>query len=666
MVKLIISFLVLFSISEAKKDFYYSFIDENKNQISEQRKNKIRLGNDRLTYIRRLTKEGKIDQAYKNILKFQEENHLKILYSTADILYAEILYKKENRKFAIKGAELLNKAINRGIIKEGDLLDALRLLVKLEIKINKIDDAKFHARAILNSFDDSLSQAYGKIAQAQIDIHGKRYKKAIKTLYKILVETNSMEVATVVADELYDVYILDKQNAKAYTLATKVLEKNIQYYANDSFLALKKVDKLIKANMPFLAIKILKKLLDNAKTKTSIDQFTFRLANAYMSVRTLDLKYILKAKELYKNLVSQKEYNPYKKEAKMYIDEILMREGKMTPSIIAKKYPHSNGMQEKSMMQELLNEAKDHQYDRINKLKRVYKKIPTNIARRFGYDSMKDLFAQIDANMIEYYLKNDKCKELSKTLVHIDIGGLKKIIKDNKANNQMFECLLEYPNKTTFNVANNALADIKDGDVYLYLEKIALQLNLIDKAYDISQKIDLVTKNKEEIKSKEFLYRFLIYGKMNNKFSMDKFFNYALSHKQYIKYNENNPMIIDFYYQYYLYLIDKHKDKQAVEILHKLYNTQIAMDAFVYSPFVEMKLALESELDDDYKKALDYLQFALDNARVIKPNDLVHIYFELSNIYKKLGKINRSKDMIDKCKNVKDANSLYKKMCDET
>jgi len=664
-VNILISLVLLLNIVWAKKDFYYSFIDEDKKQLEQYKKIKISSGNDKLIYVKRLVREGRINDAYKEIEKFREENKIKVLFSSVELTYADIMYKRGSKKFAIRATKLLKNAINTGIIIESDLLEALKLLVKLELKINKIKDAKYYAKAIVNSFDDPLSRAYGNIAKAQIDIHRRKYKSAIKVLYKILVKAKDIEVATVVADELYDAYILDGQDEKAHNLASKVLERNIAYYANDSFLALKKVDKLMDATMPHLAIKILKKLLDNAKEKESVDTFKFKLANAYMKIKAIDHNFLLKAKELYKDLVSSKQDNAYKIRAKMYIDEILMREGKMTPSLIVQKYPHSESMQEKALMQELLTHVNLHEYERINKLKRVYKKISKLTANRFGYDSIKDLFVTIDAKMIKFYLQNDKCVELNDILVKIDIGALKRLIKDNESNEKLFSCLLEQPNKITFRVANNAFKDTKDGHIYFHLEKIALMLDLNDEAYNLSNKLDMITKDKEKLKSEEFLYKFLIYGKLNNKFSMDKFFDYALRNEHYIKNNQNNPMIIDFYYQYYLYLLGKNKEKRAVGILKKLNVIQNRMDAFVYSPFVEMKLSLELKLDDDYEGALEYLELALDNPRRVKNEDLVQIYFEMSKIYKKLGKVNRYKNMIDKCKSVKDVDTMYKRMCDK-
>jgi hypothetical protein len=659
--KVLILFL-LCSFAFGKKDFYYSFINDQKGQMAQKKKDEIIRGSDRLNYIRRLVRENRLDDAYKDMMKFRDENNLKVLNSSIEILFAEILYRRGSKKFAVEGAKVLELAINNSTIVQSDLLDALRLLVKLEVRINKVKEAKFYAKSIGESFDDPLAKAYGKIAEAHIDTHRRNYKRAIKILYKILVSTKNMEVATVVADELYDVYVLSGQHDKAHTLATKVLEKNIEYYANDSYLALKKVDKLVRADMPHLAIKILKKLLENAKEKKAIDTFKFKLANTYMAIKTTDKKYILIAKEHYKDLVSAKQDNDYKKRSKMYIDEILMREGKLLPELIAKKYPHSEPMQDKALLQELLNYASNHEYEKINKMKKIYSRISTLSANRFGYKNMKDVFAKINTQMIEYYLDDERCLELSNVFITLDRHSLKKLITQNEENMKLFNCLLEYPSKQTFTIANNAYQDSKNGEIYFYLERIALQLGYYKDAYRLSQKIDML--DDEQLKSKEFLYRFVLYGKLNNNYSMAKFFSYALKNKHYIEENKNNPLIIDFYYQYYLYLLDRKKEKRALEVLYKLYDAQKRMDAFVYSPFVEMQLAHEEKLDDEYDGSLLYLEEALDNTRKIKDNDLVQIYYEMAKIYEKQERENRYKDAIEKCKSIDGADNMYKEMCD--
>ncbi|HFU75044.1 MAG TPA: hypothetical protein ENK66_02245 [Arcobacter sp.] len=659
---LIVVFFCIVSLY-GKKDFYYSFIDENKNQIDQNTKDKIIQSNGQLNQVRTLLKNNKIEDAYEKIMKFRLSNKIEVLNSSSTLLYAEILYKLNKKKYAVEGAKVLEEALNKSIIIEADLLDGLKLLIKLFIKINKIKQAKFYANTILETFDDPLSQAYGKMALASISTHKRRYKTSIKELYDILVKTDNMEVATVVADELYDVYVLNNQDEKAYELASKVLEKNIDYYANDSYLAMVKINKLIEADMPKLAIEILHALLDKAKDKDNRNKFKFILANTYMMVNSKDLEHAFEAKELYKDLISSRDVNPYKIDSKMYVDEILMRERKLTPTIIIKKYKHNEDMQNKAMLQEMLNYAKDHDYVSINKFKRIYKKIPKKILNRFGYESFKELMGEINSNMISYYLSQEKCKELSVEIAKIDQFSLKKLMLENKDADSLLNCMLNNPNQDSFDTAYSAYKDSKDGNIYLKLQSIAMQLHDYKKAFEISKQIDMI--EDEKIQSKEFLNRFIIFGKQNSSFALEKFFQYALDNPNFIEENVDNPLIIDFYNQYYLYLIEKNKIRDAKSILVKLYNKQKEMDAFVYSPYVELQLANEAILDDDYDKAETYYYDALEHPRKINDNNLAKIYYEMSKLYKKIGKENRYLDAIDKCKKVKNATNMYKELCDK-
>ena len=93
MIRIVLVFLALL-ISLNGKDFYYSFIDSDKSQISEFNKKKILAGNYQLETIKRLVREGQLDDAYKNIIKFREKNKIKLLNSISILLYADILHKK--------------------------------------------------------------------------------------------------------------------------------------------------------------------------------------------------------------------------------------------------------------------------------------------------------------------------------------------------------------------------------------------------------------------------------------------------------------------------------------------------------------------------------------------------------------------------------------------
>jgi hypothetical protein len=672
LIRYILIVLVVISSSYGKKDFYYNFVDEDLSQISQTKKNKILGSNDKLKMIRRYINEGQLNLALKQIEMFKATNKIPLLTSLGLLMNAEILYKINTKTRLEEGAKLLEEAINSSKINSEDLLDAYRQLVLLKISINKPKEALYYANAIENSFDNPLQKVYSKVAHAQIYVKQREYRKAIKILRKALVDTTSLEVATIIADELYDAYILNHQHKEAFDLVEKVLNKNIDYYANDSYRALKKVNKLIKADMTKFAIEILKKLIKNSKEKKSIDNFKFILANTYMHIAGFQPQYLSKAKKIYEELIKRKDNNPYLKRSKMYLDEIIMREGKFEPAMLAAKYSDSDPMQYKAMMQELLNAIEDEQYEQIIRMKKVYSGIYPNIVKRFGYESIDQIYNEVNAKMIKYYLNTKQCKQLNVVIKDVKDDVMLMLLEDQKSIDNLFECLAEVPDKRAYTIVKNIYNKAKNSIVYFYLEQIAIQLDKYDDAFKFSQKLDMLSDNK--ILSDEFLYRFLIYFHTNNEKSMQQFFGYARQNPEFIKNNKNNPMIIDFYYNYYKYLLKENEEDEAVAVLNELYKKQNEMKARVYSPFVEIELARYAKLDDNYDLALKYYKYGLNIKRMkdgqsidrkIDPKDLAHIYYEMAKIYEYKNKKNRYKNIIKRCQRLKNVDSYYKKLCDK-
>lgn len=654
----------MLNILYAKRDFYYGFIDSSGVQISEQRKQSISDGFDILQNARALAKDGKIDDAYTQVKDFKEKNKLNILTSDSIILYAELALKKQSKRIVLEAASELEMAINSSKINQYDLAKAYMLLVELKLEINKVEEAKYFAQIIIDNFDDELTKTYGKISLAKIYKYQKDYAKATKYLYEILTVTNDKKVATVVADELFDVYILDEKYDKANELITQVLKTNIDFYANDSYLANKKVNRLIKAGMPEHATEILKELLKRTTKEDVIEDFKFKLANTYMLMYDRTNYYLEKAKELYKDIINDYPQGIYTKEAKIYMDEILMRQGFLSPAAVSSKYPEDEAMQQKALLQELMNDKNDKKYDLILRAEKVYSKVANEIVKRFGYQSISDIYDEINIDIIKDYLSQGKCIELNDILKTSRNETLVKLIQDEAIKYSFFECLVEAPYERAYLQIKDTFNKTRDANIYLYLEKMAYNLGLMDEALDFSTKVEMV--DDPNVLANEFLYRYQILKQKAEPIAMERFFAYTNKNPNFIKVNENNPTIIDFYYDYYLDLL-KGKDKAlANEILKKLYNKQKELKAFIYSPFVETELARVSKEANENQKSIDLLLESLQNTRKVKANDEVKIYYDILNLYDNMGNKIKKDEYILKCKEVKDSvDSLYKKMCDE-
>ncbi len=662
--KLVFILLFLSSLVYAKNDFYYGFINSSGIQISQKRINEIKEGFEIIKYARELSRNGRVDEAYSQIKAFKKENKIEILNSDIIILFAELSLKKMSKRFITEASNELEEAINNSKIHENDLARAYMILVELKLNINKSKDAKYFANIIINNFDNNVTKAYGRIFLAKVYKHQRNYVRATNILYEILTKTKDVLVATLVADELFDVYILDKKREKAYDLIRKVLNKNIDYYARDSFLALKKVNRLIKADMPEFAVEILLELLKRSKSPSSIEDFKFKLADTYMLMYDKTDKYLLKAKELYKDIINDYSQGIYFKKSKMYLDEILMRQRKIKPSVLSIKYKNSESMKQKVLLQELLNLKDNKNYEFILKSKKIYNQISNSIAKRFGYKSVNVIFDEVHIDIIKQYLNQGKCFLLNKTLKTSRNETLELLIEDEDIKYKFFECLIEVPYEKAYLLVKDTFNKSRDPIIYLYLERMAYALKKYDEALNFSYKVAMVG-NKEVLNS-EFLYKFLILTEINDPISLDKYFTFALNNNQYIEENESNPMIIDFYYQYYLFLIKKEYLKESKIILNKLYKKQNEISAHIYSPFVELELSKIAKTNNDMKRALKLILDALEYSRKIKANELVKVYYELSIIYDSFDNKIKKDEFISKCKNVQNTkNSLYKKMCED-
>lgn len=662
--KLLITLFLLVNVLNANKDFYYSFIDSTGEQISEQRKQEISDGFDILQNAKNLARDGKIDEAYTQVKDFKEKNKIRVLTSDIMILYSELVLKKQTKRLILEASNELERAINSSLINQTDLSKAYMLLVELKLEINKIEDAKYFAQVIIDNFDDELTKTYGKISLAKVFKYQKDYSKAITYLYEILTLTKNKEVATVVADELFDVYVLAGELEKANELIKQVLRTNIEFYANDSFVANRKINRLIKAGMPEHAAEILRELLKRTSKDDVIEDFKYKLANTYMIMYDRTNYYLEKAKDLYKDIINDYSQGIHANNSKMFIDEILMRQGFLTPSVVAAKYQDNEAMQQKSLLQELMNDKKDKKYEQVLKTEKVYRKISNEIVKRFGYNSIDEILDEVNIDLIKDYLSQGKCSELSELLKTSRSETLEKLIEDESVKYNFFECLIEAPYERAYYQIKETFNKTRDANIYLYLERMAFNLNLIDEAFDFSAKVEMV--DDKVVLAKEFMYRYQLNKIKNEPNAMEKFFIYTFMNKDFIKANESNPMIIDLYHDYYLYLLQIDEKKEAEEILQKLYDKQKDVKAFIYSPFVETELSRIEKEKNNYQKSVDYLLEAISNTRKLKPNDEVKIYYDILSLYESLGDKNKKTEYILKCKEVKDTTeSLYKKMCDE-
>ena len=101
--------------------------------------------------------------------------------------------------------------------------------------------------------------------------------------------------------------------------------------------------------------------------------------------------YLNLAKPLYKDIKDNYPKSENYENASMFYDEIKMRQKAILPSDIADKYPNSEAMQNKALLQELINNNSNKKYEDAIKMQKVYREIPKDILKRFGFESIDDI-----------------------------------------------------------------------------------------------------------------------------------------------------------------------------------------------------------------------------------------------------------------------------------
>lgn len=386
----------------------------------------------------------------------------------------------------------------------------------------------------------------------------------------------------------------------------------------------------------------------------------YKFANLYF-VCSKTYTYLNLAKILYKDIIDNYPKSENFDNASMFYDEIKMRQKAILPNVVADKYPENETMQNKALLQELINNNFNKKYEDVIKMKKVYKDIPKDVLKRFGYENVDELLDMSHLGLIKEYLKEEDCIKLSYILKDLKTDIFKDIVNDDNLKQEFISCMREVPSIENYKQIKDIFKDTKDLDIYLILEAMALDVEEIDDALYYSSKIEK-SKDKEILKE-EFLYKYQILKIDNNTGKLDKFFKNSLENNDLIEANIEKPIIIDFYYDLYLYLIKEGKEEEAFKILNSLNNKQNEFKAFVYSPFVESELSRLLKKQNNFQGAVNYLVLALEHAKNIKPEDEVKLYYDILTLYDSLGQKEQKEIYLQKCKNINIEDNFYKNMC---
>ena len=71
-------------------------------------------------------------------------------------------------------------------------------------------------------------------------------------------------------------------------------------------------------------------------------------------------------------------------------------------------------------------------------MKKIYQGIFPSIVKRFGYESIEQIYNMVNSKMIKYYLQTNQCNQLNIVIKDIADDVLLLLIKDEKTIDKLF------------------------------------------------------------------------------------------------------------------------------------------------------------------------------------------------------------------------------------
>ncbi len=651
MIKAIYLYLILAVVSLGSSEYLYDYMDHTGKQLSVKDKRQFFQQYASLNNIEESIVLGKYNKAIEDAQQLSKNATNKLIQSKATILLYRSILQQNKLKDIIINSKKLYKAITTYMIAEPDLAEGYMLYIDYLIRLKKFDKAKHYATKMINTDDYPLYKEYGMIHLSKIYTAQEKLSQAQFVLNKVLKNTDSIKIASVAAGIQFDIYIKQKKIEQAKKMISNILKYNIEFFIANPDTANTKLNTLMKYQMYDAVIEIGETLIKRSQNEKLKPEYMYKVATAQLL--TLDL---VNAKENFINIIHKYKLNKYAKKAKVGLDEILLREGKLKAESLLVRYKDSPIMQQKILLNELINLQKDGKYKLILSQQKAYRIITPSIVKAYGYKDMDTILEDVMQSLAKQYLKNGECIELT-SFLRDNNDIFSKIIKWNDLDKELLNCFAQTGYKEGFTYLNDKYKSSQDEEILYLLEKSAIEIKEYMEALKISFRLESL--GSKEIRQKEIIDRFIIINNMDILKAKDDFFNY-ISNNRWLIDNTEDLRLIDILYQYYQFL-EKTNSLYSIDILEKLYNIQHQMQIYVYSPFVDIELATYYYEIKDYKKSKSILEKVI--LRPLTKVKKVHrYYYLLAKTYNKLNMPIEYIQSIDTCIKSK-GDSMWKQLC---
>ncbi len=515
-------------------------------------------------------------------------------------------------------------------------------------------DAKYFYDILITEHPKDKYTKLGIISFADSLYMQNKKQKAIKLYKDILYSAKDIDVASISADRLANVYLSLKKIKKAKKYYKKIIDANPDYFLKDNQKAYDFALKLSRNKMGELAVEILQKLL--LKTKKEPDlrgDILKNIADIYKKLKNKKM-----ASKYYKEYLKEFRYGQYSDEVKKSLDGLFFDIDETNSTKLLKHYD--------SLMKKY-NSGNIYQKAGILKAKLLIKlgkySDALSFLNKMKYDiKNKEIILKLKKAAAKYIVEKN-LKE-SNCLKAIEVKDKYKPDIDNNLSKNLCRCYIDTNNYnkalklSTWKLKNSNLT-AKEKFFWLNIKaKIAYKKREFKKLLMIANDLLVLGKSYDIKDYKEALYYkfFALIGIKN--------YNKALQISQDIEnVFKNRFKNIEVFQELVKYAKSIDNNIMVIKYAKKIIDLQNRYKSYVLSPNIELDLMLALKKLHRYKEAIDVGKSSIKMAtsKEIK----ARLMYELGDIYLTEKDIKNAKNIFLKCSKITPSNG-WVNLCKES
>ncbi|MGM0623313.1 MAG: tetratricopeptide repeat protein [Campylobacterota bacterium] len=602
--------------------------------------------------------KGDIDQYLRLEETFQNQDYEEALKIARQLQqqYTDSIFMSDFIRYEIKSmAKLgteehfddivnLSKQFIRNFSSDEFLTEVLLITAKTYAKTGFGDDAKYFYERLIKEHSGSYFGDLGAISYGEYIYDGGDKDAGIDMILDIFYSTKDLEVATIAADTLAQLYIDEKNTADAKRYIKTIWDNNPNYLEDKREKKLEYADAMAQEGGDLeVALQIYQNLLENMNKleDDGYEDVLYKIATTYEK-----LQEYAKAYEAYERYLSQYSYGLYEEQANEALDMLLLKqEGVGTQEQLEQLDSLIEGQLDKSVGQKAVVAKLELLYDQNEYAKALEMDPLLSELADADLTKAKEIMQKVFDAHLQKLLQEQNCVAFDSVLQEYEY----EIDAQKFDNVALFDC---YMNAARFEEAKAiAQANSSSGDTtqraqwLCRLAKVNMRQNEYGIAKDILQ--DVIALGAAQA-CEEFYYDLF---EVNKQLQHSEGMIEAVESVE--QEYEKDAMLLQLYRD----LIAAVADTQIKSIyIKRMLALQEQLDTKLYSPWIELQGARYLESSQELAQQL---QDALDAS---SGEDKARLYFELGNTYSELEEDEKALESYDGCIAIE---SMWQNLCED-